>query len=41
MLRISLNVERPFVNSKDVQGKDAKKNRKEKNISIKVTHEIV
>ena len=35
MLSIFLNVERPFVNSKDMQGKDAKKNRKEKNISIK------
>ena len=37
MLSIILSVERPFVNSKDMQGKDAKKNRKEKKISIEDT----
>ena len=35
MLSIILSVERPFVNSEYMQGKDAKKNRKEKNISVK------
>ena len=41
MLSIILSVERPFVNSEYMQGKDAKKNRKEKNIILKSHIEIV